>query len=79
MSVDTLRRAFELADSGNFSTVGDIRTALRREKFDQAEENLSGASIQKQLIARCCQSNEALRPEAEFLPRSPADEQANGD
>lgn len=56
MSVDTLRRAFELADSGNFSTVGDIRTALRREKFDRADENLSGASIQKQLIARMAEA-----------------------
>lgn len=47
MSVETLRGAFELADSGNFTTVGDLRAALRGVQFDQVDGNLAGVSIQK--------------------------------
>lgn len=48
-SPTTLERAFELARSGRFASVSDIRLALKRERFDQVEAHLAGASIARQL------------------------------
>ena len=52
MSIATLERAFEIADSGACSNMTDLRRALARERLDQVDANLSGSAIQKQLIAR---------------------------
>ncbi len=49
----TLERAFVLACSGAFASVGEIRQALKRERFDQVEAHLAGSSINKQLRALC--------------------------
>jgi hypothetical protein len=57
----TLERAFALARSGTCANVGEVRLALKRERFDQVEAHLSGASISRQLRALC---EEAQRPPA---------------
>ena len=49
----TLERAFILARSGSCGSVGDIRQALKRERFDQVDAHLAGHSIGRQLRAIC--------------------------
>lgn len=49
----TLERAFDLARSGTCAGVGEIRLALKRERFDQVEGHLAGHSINRQLRALC--------------------------
>ncbi len=49
----TLERAFVLARSGTCAGVGEIRLALKRERFDQVEAHLAGFSINRQLRALC--------------------------
>ena len=49
----TLERAFDLARSGECTSVEDIRRQLKRERFDQVEAHLAGASINRQLRALC--------------------------
>ena len=49
----TLERAFDLARSGRFASVSDIRLALKRERFDQVEAHLAGFSIARQLRGLC--------------------------
>jgi hypothetical protein len=44
----TVERAFALARSGARS-IDEIRNKLRRERYNQVEEHLAGASIRKQL------------------------------
>ncbi|MFL6843547.1 MAG: hypothetical protein ACJ8ER_01540 [Allosphingosinicella sp.] len=48
-----LERAFDLARSGRFASVADIRTALKRERYEQVEAHLAGPSIARQLRALC--------------------------
>lgn len=52
MSNDTLRRAFELADSGRCTNITDIRRILARERCDSIDAHLSGTGLKKQLLAR---------------------------
>jgi hypothetical protein len=54
----TLERAFELARSGDYSNVHDIRRRLKAERFDQVEGHLSGPSINRQLRALCVAARE---------------------
>jgi len=49
----TLERAFDLARSGRFASVSDIRLALKRERFDQVEAHLAGSAIARQLRGLC--------------------------
>ncbi|MBV8688272.1 MAG: hypothetical protein JOZ90_16075 [Alphaproteobacteria bacterium] len=49
----TLERAFDLARSGLFASVNDIRLALKRERFDNVEAHLAGPSLARQLRALC--------------------------
>lgn len=44
-----LRRAFELAKTGQVRTVEDIRRKLTAEGFDGAHSHLAGPSVAKQL------------------------------
>jgi hypothetical protein len=71
--ITTLERAFELARSGRFSSVSDIRLALRRERFDQVEAHLAGSSIARQLRALC---DEARRGAAAPAASPEASEEA---
>jgi hypothetical protein len=52
----TLERAFELARSGEFTTVADIRQRLRAERYDQVDAHLSGPALSRQLRALCDQA-----------------------
>jgi hypothetical protein len=49
----TLERAFELARSGDCSSLQDIRRRLKSEGFDQVEAHLAGPAIGKQLRRLC--------------------------
>jgi hypothetical protein len=48
-----LERAFDLARSGRFASVADIRLALKRERFEQVEAHLAGPSLARQLRGLC--------------------------
>jgi hypothetical protein len=54
----TLERAFELARSGSYATISDIRKQLKVEGFSDAPSQISGPSMLKQLRKIC----EAARP-----------------
>jgi len=56
----TLERAFTLARSGSCLSVQDIRTTLKRERFDNVEAHLAGPSLARQLRTLC---EAARRPE----------------
>ncbi|MGN6278937.1 MAG: hypothetical protein ACTHM8_09475 [Sphingomonas sp.] len=45
----TIERAIELAKSGSCATINDIRKALRAERFDAVDANLSGHFTKHQL------------------------------
>jgi hypothetical protein len=49
----TLERAFALARSGRCASVQDIRTALKKERFDNVEAHLAGPSLGRQLRGLC--------------------------
>jgi hypothetical protein len=55
-SPTTLERAFELARSGKCSGVGDIREALKAERFMDVDAQLFGKSLQQQLRKLCEQA-----------------------
>jgi hypothetical protein len=46
----TIERALELARSGQARTLGDLRTRLEREGYDQVGFHLSGAFTKRQLM-----------------------------
>lgn len=50
--MNTIERAFVLASAGECRTVTDIRSQLKRERFDSVDAHLSGGVIQKQLKER---------------------------
>jgi hypothetical protein len=58
-SPTTLERAFVLARSGTCASVGEIRTRLKCERFDQVEAHLAGHMINRQLRGLC---DQARRP-----------------
>jgi hypothetical protein len=47
----TLERAFELAKSGEFQTVAEIRRQLLQERYDKVLLHLRGPTISRQLKA----------------------------
>jgi len=49
----TLERAFELARSGGYATISDIRKQLKVEGFSDAPSQISGPSMLKQLRRLC--------------------------
>jgi hypothetical protein len=44
-----IQRAFGLAASGSFRTVGELEKALKREGFTQVSDHLCGPSLRTQL------------------------------
>ena len=57
-TTNVVERAFELAQSGRFASVSEIKAELKRERFASAEvePHLAGKLIQKQLrdaLASC--------------------------
>lgn len=64
----TLERAFELARTGNYSGLGEIRGALLAEGY--AVNQMDGSpSVRKQLTKLCADANKAKNPEREAKPR----------
>jgi hypothetical protein len=49
----TLERAFALARSGSCASVADIRSTLKKERYDQVEAHLAGPSVGRQLRTLC--------------------------
>jgi hypothetical protein len=48
-STAILERAFELARSGHYETLEQIRRRLVRERFEDVDQHLSGSLIRNQL------------------------------
>jgi hypothetical protein len=47
----TVERSYQLARSGKFRTIGEIETALIRERYTGVREHLSGTLIRKEFRA----------------------------
>ena len=47
----TIERAIQLAKSGEFARIGEIRPALRRESFQGVGGHLSGLGVRRQVAA----------------------------
>lgn len=45
----TIERAFELAASGGYRTITEVRAALRQERYDMVDSTLSGRGVRDQL------------------------------
>ena len=45
----TIERAIQLAKSGEFARIGEIRLALRREGFPGVDGHLSGLGVRRQV------------------------------
>lgn len=66
--LSTLERAFELARSGDYTSVGEIRLRLKKERCDSVEAHLSGPSISKQLRMLC---DAARKPQVQDVAAVP--------
>lgn len=53
MELHILERAFDLAKSGNCSTIDDIRRQLKAEHYAQVDAHLAGATVRRQLLDLC--------------------------
>jgi hypothetical protein len=53
MQLHTLERAFELARTGDCTSVDDIRKRLKAEQYSQVDAHLAGASVRRQLLDLC--------------------------
>lgn len=67
----TLERAFDLARSGGYSSLQDIRRQLKSEGFDQVEAHLAGPAIGKQLRRLCEEAR--LKSETAATEPTPTD------
>ena len=54
----TLERAFQLARTGEYAKVSDIRTKLLQEGYGDAGTQLYGPSLRRQLSALCVTARE---------------------
>jgi hypothetical protein len=67
----TIKRAFELARSGQCRSIEDIRRQLRNERHDRIDEHLAARSLQKQLRDAIKAANTAPNPLYSGLPEDP--------
>lgn len=51
--IGTVQRAFELARSGGYASVAEIRAQLIRERFTSVNEHLTGPSLRRDLAKLC--------------------------
>jgi hypothetical protein len=58
----TLERAFLLAESGDCTTVNDIRAQLKKEQCDSVDAHLAGQTIQRQLRERLARAKVLVEP-----------------
>ena len=56
----TIERAFELARTGKFHSVEEIRKRLLKEHHDQVDSHLSGPMIRRQLRRACADARAAM-------------------
>jgi hypothetical protein len=68
MSSNPIQRAYELARSGRFAYIAQIKAQLKREHYDGVEAHLSGRGFQLELrremaAARKCSLEKDLRKE----------------
>ena len=61
-----VERAYEMARSGKFAGLREIRTALKAEKYSavEIERHLAGSSLRKALVALCEAGAPLLEPYA---------------
>ena len=59
---NTIERAFELARSGEFRAVEEIRKQLLKERHDQVDSHLSGPMIRRQLRRACADARATATP-----------------
>jgi hypothetical protein len=52
MSMDTVRRAFQLADAGDCRSVSEIRRTLQKERRDSVDGHFTSGLLRSQLKAR---------------------------
>lgn len=50
LEVNAIQRAFELAASGQFPTLADVRRQLRKEDYVNVTAHLGGVTIRRQLL-----------------------------
>jgi hypothetical protein len=62
--LSTVERAYELARSGDCSTVDDIRRVLTAERYPSVQAHLAGPSIRRALLALCKAAKPATDPNA---------------
>ena len=53
MSIGTVARAYQLADSGLCRTVSEIGQHLRRERYESVDEHLRAPTLNRELRERC--------------------------
>ncbi len=53
LAQNAIERAFELARSGRFNRIEQIRTVLVHEDYDHVDVHLAGAVIRRQLLSLC--------------------------
>jgi hypothetical protein len=53
MEPSIIERAFELARSGDYATIDDIRKRLKSERYSQVDAHLAGTSVRRQLLDLC--------------------------
>ncbi len=59
--VGTIERAYQLARSGDYGTVRQLRTQLEREGYFDAASQIMSPSLMRDL-GRCCRAAQAARP-----------------
>lgn len=51
--IGTVQRAFELARTGGYASVAEIRAQLIKERFTSVNEHLTGPSLRRDLAKLC--------------------------
>lgn len=57
--MNLLERAFVLARSGDYATVGELKLQLRAERFEQVDAHLSAPALARQLRSICSEARAA--------------------
>jgi hypothetical protein len=74
----TIERAYQLAESGDCRTVGDIKQKLQAEGHERVQENLYGASLTGAL-RKLCQQHYVPSGDEAAAPAAAADDDDDGD
>tara|TARA_R110002051_G_scaffold288550_1_gene351351 strand:+ start:891 stop:1139 length:249 start_codon:yes stop_codon:yes gene_type:complete len=74
----TIERAYQLAESGDCRTVGDIKQKLQAEGHERVQENLYGASLTGAL-RKLCQQHYVPSEDEAAAPAAADDDDDDGD